>query len=174
MKKIFTIVVAFLMILPCVFCCDAKEVYDVNLDGKATAEDARFILRCSIGLEKYTAEQFLAGDTDADGMLTAADARNVLRYAVGLSVDAPEAYALDSLTVKVKKEYVVDDTFEIALLANENVKDCGVLLRAEDGGLYVVIYLKKAGKENLQALKEYYEGLSVVEFVELNPLAYTD
>ena len=39
MKKIFTIVVAFLMILPCVFCCDAKEVYDVNLDGNFNSLD---------------------------------------------------------------------------------------------------------------------------------------
>ncbi len=151
------------------------NLYDITNDEKTTAEDARFILRCSVGLEKYTEEQLFAGDTDADGALTANDARNVLRYSVGLPVDnQKENYALDSLIIKVKSKYVIDDSFEIALLYNEAVKDYDFLIKATDGGWYLVVHLKEPGKENLLHLKEYYEGLTVVEGVDFNIYAQLD
>ena len=62
-------------------------LYDVNLDGNTTAEDARFVLRCAVGLEKYSNKQLTIGDADFDGRLTASDARVVLRYSVGLATE---------------------------------------------------------------------------------------
>lgn len=60
---------------------------DVDGDGKITPNDARFILRASVGLEDCAAgsETMQRGDVDADGVLTAADARYVLRASVGLT-----------------------------------------------------------------------------------------
>lgn len=60
---------------------------DVDGDGKITPNDARFILRASVGLEDCAAGSVTmkCGDVDADGNLTAADARYVLRAAVGLT-----------------------------------------------------------------------------------------
>lgn len=56
---------------------------DTDGDGKFTAKDARFILRCSVGLE--VCDKLQRCDADADGKITAADARYVLRMSVGLS-----------------------------------------------------------------------------------------
>ncbi len=56
---------------------------DVDGDGKVTAEDARLILRASVGLEEVLLE---AGDMDGDGKITASDARDVLRDSVGQEV----------------------------------------------------------------------------------------
>ncbi len=174
MKKLITLLLTILIFSSCVFFCPAAESvgYDVNSDGKTTAEDARFIMRCAVGLEKYTVEQLCAGDTDADGKLTAADARDVLRYSVNLPVEnKKDNYALDSLIVKVKSEYVIDDSFEIALLVDKNVKDCEFLMKDADGGLFFTVYLKLPGKKNLYRLKEYYKGIDAVELVEFNWIA---
>ena len=60
---------------------------DVDDDGRITANDARFILRVSVGLEECADDSVTmkCGDVDADGRLTATDARYVLRAAVGLT-----------------------------------------------------------------------------------------
>ncbi len=55
---------------------------DADGDGKYTAGDARFILRCAVGLEKY--DSLIQCDANADGTVNAADARLALRFAVGL------------------------------------------------------------------------------------------
>ena len=55
---------------------------DADFDGRHTAEDARFILRCAVGLEQYVS--LIQCDANADGAVTADDARLVLRYSVGL------------------------------------------------------------------------------------------
>lgn len=55
---------------------------DADGDGKYTAGDARFILRCAVGLEQYNS--LIQCDANADGTVNAADARLVLRFAVGL------------------------------------------------------------------------------------------
>ena len=59
---------------------------DVNGDGAADAEDARLVLRASVGLETLPDEPavFLGADMDRDGRITAADARAILRAAVGM------------------------------------------------------------------------------------------
>ena len=59
---------------------------DADLDGAVTAEDARLLLRVSVGLDHLGDDPaaFLAADMDKDGRITAADARAVLRASVGL------------------------------------------------------------------------------------------
>lgn len=57
---------------------------DVDGDGLVTEEDARLILRATVGLESFTDRQKQAADMDSDGKLTAEDARLALRKAVGL------------------------------------------------------------------------------------------
>ena len=171
MKKLITLLLTLLIFSSCVLLCPAAVSvgYDVNSDGRTDADDARFILRCAVGLDEYTVEQLYAGDTDSDGELTAADARNVLRRSVSLPVDSTKKkYALDSLIVKVKSEYIIDNCFEISLLATDNVKDCELLVKAADGGWFFTVYLKRPGKMNLYKLKEYYKGIDAVEFVEFN------
>ena len=59
---------------------------DADGNGKLTPEDARLILRTSVGLEKYSAgsREVLACDADHDGAVTPGDARLILRAVVGL------------------------------------------------------------------------------------------
>ena len=58
---------------------------DANCDGKVDAEDARLVLRVSVGLEELTDPSAMLGaDVDRDGRITAADARIILRAAVEL------------------------------------------------------------------------------------------
>ncbi len=170
MKKLIALLLTALIVSACIPCtASAYVLYDANTDGKTRADDARLVLRCSVGLEEATAERIRIADTDSDGRLTAADARNVLRYSVGLSEESINgSYALDSLIIKVKSEYVIDDSFEIAFLYNKMVRDYEILLKAPDGGLFVTVYLKIPGRKNLLSLKEYYEGIDAVEYTEFN------
>lgn len=57
---------------------------DVDNDGVITASDARFTLRCAVGLEEYTYEMLVAMDMNLDNSVTAYDARAILRLSVGL------------------------------------------------------------------------------------------
>lgn len=150
-------------------------LYDVTEDGKTTAEDARFVLRCSVGLEEFTSVQLETGDTDGDKHLTAADARNVLRYSVGLFVDDGIGnYALDSLIVKVKGEYVIDGALESSFLYSDMAEHYEFLCNDSDGGVFVLVSLNEPGKENLLKLKEYYEGQKEVKSVDFNVIGTVD
>lgn len=58
---------------------------DVDGDCEVLANDARTLLRASVGLgDPLDKAQILAGDLDKDGKISAADARTALRVAVGL------------------------------------------------------------------------------------------
>ena len=66
---------------------DYLNTGDLNGNGKADTDDARRILRISIGLEDKQAlcvAQLIAADADGDSVISTSDARNVLRIAVGL------------------------------------------------------------------------------------------
>ena len=74
---------------------DALELCpgDVNGDGSVTAEDARYALRASVGLDDAAegldfsnpvARCYHAADVDGEAGISAADARLILRVAVGL------------------------------------------------------------------------------------------
>ncbi len=58
-----------------------KDIFigDANGDGKITAFDARMVLRCSAGIQQYSAAQKARFDVNSDGKITAADARLLLR-----------------------------------------------------------------------------------------------
>lgn len=58
---------------------------DIDCNKTITAEDARTVLRISVGLENKKDYPYLMGDMDGDGEITASDAREILRVAVGLS-----------------------------------------------------------------------------------------
>ncbi|MBR2414261.1 MAG: dockerin type I repeat-containing protein [Clostridia bacterium] len=57
---------------------------DIDGDSAVTANDARSVLRASVGLETLNVLQAECADTDWNGKITAGDARTVLRYSVGL------------------------------------------------------------------------------------------
>lgn len=57
---------------------------DNDSDGRITAADARFALRCSVGLETAEKWQLMTCDVDSADGITAADARLILRASVGL------------------------------------------------------------------------------------------
>ncbi len=93
---------------------DYNECYasgDVDGNGSIDSDDARFILRLAVNLEKIDMSFFMKADVDGDGKITAADAREALRLAVGLDdapahtieevVVVPATCATDGLTVKV-------------------------------------------------------------------------
>lgn len=57
---------------------------DVDMDGKLTATDARYVQRWASRLETFTDFQFAIGDMNLDLDLTAEDARTILRKAANL------------------------------------------------------------------------------------------
>lgn len=57
---------------------------DVDMDGKLTAADARYVQRWASRLEAFTDFQFAIGDMNLDLDLTAEDARTILRKAANL------------------------------------------------------------------------------------------
>lgn len=87
MKKIIfaiTVVCIFSIILmPNIY---AGVHGDLDRNGKITSEDARCILRLSIGAEETQKDDILYGDFDNDGRITSNDARLVLRKSVNLFV----------------------------------------------------------------------------------------
>lgn len=57
---------------------------DANCDGKLTAADARYALRCAANLETVDPAFLYAVDVNEDGKITAADARLILRVSAKL------------------------------------------------------------------------------------------
>lgn len=63
----------------------ARELGDVNGDGKVDVSDARLVLRFAVNLQTPENDEVkTAADVDGSGSITVADARLVLRAAVGL------------------------------------------------------------------------------------------
>ncbi len=61
-----------------------RAIGDIDGNGMVTAQDARTVLRCSVGLESFGVTEFPYADSDYDSKITSSDARYVLRTAVGL------------------------------------------------------------------------------------------
>lgn len=119
MKKIFTVFMAFLMLVS-VFplSVSAAKLGDVDGNGTLSAEDARLALRAAVGLEKLSAEMFLRADVDNNPGVDSADARLILRAAVGLTtlgelIETPEdlPYTTEGQTpstaIPANGEYVI-------------------------------------------------------------------
>ncbi len=89
MKKITATLTALLILICSTIPVSAFDLFlikngDADVDGKVTAEDARLILRTSVGLHTPVIFFRPVFDTDCDGDITASDARKALRIAVGL------------------------------------------------------------------------------------------
>ncbi|MCD7775578.1 MAG: dockerin type I domain-containing protein, partial [Clostridiales bacterium] len=57
---------------------------DVDGNGKASASDARLVLRIAANLADATEEQLSRADINGDGQVTGSDARMLIRYVAGL------------------------------------------------------------------------------------------
>ena len=62
---------------------------DADGDGNITSADALSVLRASVGLENYTANQMKLADVDADNNLTSGDSLYILRASVGIKSEYP-------------------------------------------------------------------------------------
>ena len=86
-KKITSLILS-LLLLSTLFSyipCNAAAFLpgDVTSDGKITAEDARLILRNSVGCCTFTKAQLRAADINSDNSVSAADARLALLFSIG-------------------------------------------------------------------------------------------
>ena len=68
---------------------------DADRNGEIGVEDARFVLRCAVGLEIYDGVDDLLCDVDENGYIEVDDARLILRAAVGLGDFGGRSYTLD-------------------------------------------------------------------------------
>lgn len=91
MKNRFICVLLTLVFVLCMFPVFSAAALkgDADGDGNISAADARLTLRCSVGLESFSAGTKQATDMDNDGNITASDARTILRMSVGLYDDKP-------------------------------------------------------------------------------------
>ena len=66
---------------------------DMDMDNAVTTDDARLILRMSVGIEQLMFEEMLlSADLDLDGEVTTDDARHALRTSV--SLESPKKYTV--------------------------------------------------------------------------------
>lgn len=104
MKKVLCLVLVLIFALSCSVCSLAADnkYGDLNSDSKINSEDALVILRYSVGLVDFTAEQKKAADVSADSEINSLDALLVLEYSVGLikSFPAEESVTPESMTVE--------------------------------------------------------------------------
>lgn len=85
MKKAVVLLSVVLLLLGfCLIAYSAPVFGDVNSDGSITADDARTVLRASVGLTQLSDEEKIFADMNRDGRITADDARTILRISVGL------------------------------------------------------------------------------------------
>ena len=139
-KFFFTSLLSVILILTCLlFSASSAIVGDVSNDGKVSADDARLVLRCAVGLEILSEEQKAVADMDGDKKITASDARIVLRTAVGLENSPAEhthnyknetIISLSTCTEKGSKRLSCDcgdyKTAEIPLTEHKEVTDKAV------------------------------------------------
>ncbi len=81
---------------------------DMNGDGIVSAEDAREILRLSVGVEPMTPEMKILADIDCDGTVGAEDARLALRLAIGLNTDKKGRTVGGEITGYTEKGYMIE------------------------------------------------------------------
>ncbi len=91
-----------------VISANATVLGDINGDGIVSAEDAREILRLSVGVEPMTAEMKLLADVDCDGEVRAEDARQALRLAIGLNNRKTGRTAGGKITGYTEKGYAIE------------------------------------------------------------------
>lgn len=109
-KTMSILCTVFLLVtaLICPFSVNAAVSGDVTGDGILTAEDAREILRFSVGIDSLSAEMKLLADADGDGVVSAGDARQVLRLAIGLCDNKLRSIPGSKITGYTKNGYPVE------------------------------------------------------------------
>ena len=90
------------------FSAEALLSGDVNGDGSITAEDAREILRFSVGVDPMTEEMKILADIDGDGTVGAEDARLALRRAIGLAQDPAGKMRSNNIVGYTEKGYAIE------------------------------------------------------------------
>lgn len=111
MKRFVSVLLCMAMLFSCcaIFGSAAEIVYgDVDGDKKITAADARKVLRYSVNLENFTADQKKAADVDLSNKVDSADARLVLRGAVNL--DWPGDFGLNGSQMFNRGTYLMKVT----------------------------------------------------------------
>ena len=81
---------------------------DVNGDGSISAEDAREILRFSVGAQPMTEEMKIFADIDGDGTVGARDARLALRTAIGLAQNPVGKMRSSNIAGYTEKGYAIE------------------------------------------------------------------
>ena len=81
---------------------------DVNGDGSISAEDAREILRFSVGAQPMTEEMKIFADIDGDGTVGAGDARLALRTAIGLAQNPVGKMRGSNIAGYTEKGYAIE------------------------------------------------------------------
>ncbi len=116
------------------------------MDGKITANDARLIIRCTVGLEQPPRLMQYIFDVDYDDKMTAADARTALRLSVGLDSSAlsPEIAeaAANKVTANVSQEELSRLMKELCGMGSRSVFFPETNKKAAD---YIFNELKNAG-----------------------------
>lgn len=87
---------------------NAAVLGDINGDGIVSAEDAREILRLSVGVEPMTPEMKILADIDCDGTVGAEDARLALRLAIGLNTVKKGRTAGGEIAGYTEKGYMIE------------------------------------------------------------------
>ncbi len=77
---------------------------DADMNGKVDVNDARTVLRYSVGMETLTAEAVAICDANDDGTVNVLDARVILRHAVGLETISAKAVELNDDTTAARDE----------------------------------------------------------------------
>ena len=170
MKKVRTIIIAFLMVLALIFSAvygcaltnDNKLYGDLDGDDTITAADALIVLRYSVKLEEYSDEQFLLSDVDSDGSITAADALDILRYSVNLTVET-----------KVGKNFDNEDYPQDTDTATDTNTESEESTDIESTSKTLVAYFSRTG--NTEAVAQYIIELTGADsFVIEAALPYSD
>ena len=98
-KQISALALAGILLLLCALPAGAASVTillgDADRNGEIGVEDARYVLRCSVGLEIYDGIDDLICDVDENGYIEVDDARLILRAAVGLEEFGGKSYTVD-------------------------------------------------------------------------------
>lgn len=128
-RKILSVALCAVLFISLLFSlpCNASSVLigDVTLDGKVSADDARLIMRISVGNEAPSAHIRSLSDLDGSGNVSSADARIALLLAVG---DTTPVYAsvdssrkITGFTQKGYPVYVIDGITYVdgVLIANK-------------------------------------------------------
>ena len=126
LKLLFALIVSAATLLICTVSSNAAFLGDVvDDDNLVTANDARTILRASVGLDTLTDLQTDIADTDEDGNITATDARTALRISVGL----------DEVLHYYEKEIITAPTCTEAGLMKRTCTECEDVHEAEIAAL---------------------------------------